>query len=149
MKTSVPHLITIWLTITFSVLTMENPFSQTDQRNGIEAKSSKNDSTTTYVTGLTSARARSLVGGIMGLISLIIGWRVKVRSAVNPSRRSWAIAALVLGVAAIVLSVVHLANVSGGFGTGGGKTGAIVALVLGLIGTSLSGLAFRPKRNKV
>lgn len=148
MKTSIPHLITIWLIVAFSVLTMEKAFSQTDQENGVEATSSKNDSTITYVTGLTSARARSLVGGVIGLISLIVGWRVKSRPSVQPGRsRSWAITALGLGFIAIILSVVHLANVTGGFGTGGGKAGAIVALVLGLIGTSLSGLALCPKRS--
>ena len=148
MKTSIPHLITIWLIITFSVLATGNAFSQADQKNGVEATSSKNDSATTYVTGLTPARARSLVGGVIGLISLIICWRIKNRSSVQTGRgRSWAIAALALGLTAIILSVVHLANVTGGFGTGGGKAGAIVALVLGLIGTSLSGLALRPKRN--
>jgi hypothetical protein len=45
----------------------------------------------------------------------------------------------------MVLSVVHLANITGGFGTGGGKAGAIVAIVFGLIGTILSGLALRSK----
>lgn len=146
MKTTVPYLIAIWLTVSFSVLAMDYAFSQTDQGNGIETTRGKDDTTTTYVTGLTSARARSLVGGVVGLVSVIIGWRVKTRLAVNSSsNRSWTTVALVLGLGAIVLSVVHLANVTGGFGTGGGKAGAIVALVLGLIGTSLSGLAFRQK----
>jgi hypothetical protein len=43
---------------------------------------------------------------------------------------------------------VHLAG-STGFGTGGGRAGAIVALVLGLIGMSLGGraLARRSRSN--
>ena len=35
---------------------------------------------------------------------------------------------------------------TGGFGTGGGRAGAIVALVLGLIGVNLGGLALARSR---
>lgn len=111
-----------------------------------KAFSQSNDSDA-YVTGMTSARAKSLVAVAVGLVSLTIGWRVKSRSAVSTSAsRSWSITALVLGLVALVLSAIHLANVNGGFGAGGGKAGAIVALVLGLIGTCLSGMALRSKR---
>jgi len=41
----------------------------------------------------------------------------------------------------MVLSVVHLRSSTGGFGTGSGRAGAIVALVLGLIGMNLGGPA--------
>jgi hypothetical protein len=41
----------------------------------------------------------------------------------------------------MVLSVVHLGSSTGGFGTGSGRAGAFVALVLGLIGMNLGGLA--------
>jgi hypothetical protein len=99
-----------------------------------------------YVTGITAARAKSLVGVALGLISLIIGLRVKSRSSVGKSNtRSWAIIALLLGMVAVVLSIIHLANVNGGFGTGGGKAGAIVALILGIIGASLNVMALRSK----
>ena len=57
----------------------------------------------------------------------------------------WASAGLRLGLVAIVLSILHLANTVGGFGSGGGKAGAIVALVLGLIGATLIGMAMRSK----
>jgi hypothetical protein len=103
------------------------------------AQTTDNDS---YVTGLTSDRAKSLIGVAAGLASLIIGWRVKSRSAAKASTwRPWVIAALLLGMVAVVLSAFHLASVDGGFGTGGGKAGAIVALILGFIGASLSGMA--------
>jgi len=46
-----------------------------------------------------------------------------------------------LGLICIVLAGIHIANTTGGFGTGGGKAGAIVAIVLGLIATILSGIA--------
>jgi hypothetical protein len=48
--------------------------------------------------------------------------------------------ALALGLLGIILSVIHLSTFTGGFGTGSGRAGAIVALVLSLIGTSLGGL---------
>ena len=119
--------------IVASLLAAGNAYSQTGE-------------TDAYVTGITAARARSLVGVALGLVSLITGWRVKRRSSVGKSyRRSWAIIALVLGLVAIVLSIIHLANVNGGFGTGGGKAGAIVALMLGIIGASLNGVALRSK----
>jgi hypothetical protein len=101
----------------------------------------------TYVSGLTSGRAKSLIGVALGLSSLIIGWRAKARSKnkMNVSR-SWPISGVTLGLAAVVLSVLHLAANAGGFGTGGGKAGAIVALVVGVCGGVLSVLALRFKR---
>jgi hypothetical protein len=52
----------------------------------------------------------------------------------------------VLGLIGMVLSLAHLSASTGGFGTGGGRAGAIVALVLGLIGISLGGLALARSR---
>jgi Family of unknown function (DUF6223) len=46
----------------------------------------------------------------------------------------------------MVLSGLHLARSSGGIGTGSGRLGAIVALVVGLIGTVLGGLALARSR---
>jgi peptidoglycan/LPS O-acetylase OafA/YrhL len=136
------------ITIAFFFFTSEKAFSITDQEQQMDTTSIESDETSPYAQGLTAGRAKSLVGGVLGLISLIIGWRAKARVAISHSARSWATTALVLGLVAIGLSVVHLANVSGGFGTGGGKAGAIVALVLGLIGIALSGLALRRKENR-
>ena len=51
-----------------------------------------------------------------------------------------------LGLIGMVLSVVHLGTSTSGFGTGGGRAGAIVALVLALIGMSLGGLALARSR---
>jgi hypothetical protein len=122
------------LTIAVFLFATQNAYSQTGDSDA-------------YVTGMTAARAKSLSGVAVGLVSLIIGWRVKSRSVVGKSSwRSWAITAIVLGIIALVVSLLHLANTNGGFGTGGGKAGAIAALVLGLIGTSLSGMALRSKR---
>jgi hypothetical protein len=96
----------------------------------------------------------SLIGAVIALVSLIMGWLAKARSnsanasgaGNNSNRRTQAIIALLLGGIAIVLSVVHLSTSAGAvFGSGSGKAGAIVALVLALIGTALSGLTLRKK----
>ncbi|HEX6126551.1 MAG TPA: DUF6223 family protein [Pyrinomonadaceae bacterium] len=93
---------------------------------------------------ITSGRARALVGGAFGLISLILGGLALFRSAGRLGAgigRIGAMIALVLGLVGIILSVMHLSGPAGGFGTGGGRAGAIVAFVLSLTGIILSGLA--------
>jgi len=102
-----------------------------------------------FAIDLTAGRARSLVGTVVGLISLVIGGLALARAAGRTGTgngRTGAIVALVLGLIGIVLSVVHLGSSTGGFGTGSGRAGAIVALVLGLIGMNLGGLALARSR---
>jgi len=97
--------------------------------------------TSTYVKGITAGRARALVGVIIGLISLIIGVRIK-----NYYRRTPAIISIFLGFTAIILGVIHLSISAGAvFGSGSGKAGAIGSLVLGLLGITFSGLSIRKK----
>ena len=92
--------------------------------------------------GITSGRARAMVGGVVGLLSLIIGALALARSGRRIGNgRAGAIVALALGLLGIILSVIHLGMSTGGIGTGSGRAGAIVALVLSLIGISLGGLA--------
>jgi hypothetical protein len=141
MKTFIQFILAAWLTTAFSFLITGKVFSQEGQEHKMDTATSGTDGTSSYVTGITAGRARSLVGVALGLTSLIIGWRTKTRSGVSPIGRKWNVSALVLGLVAIVLSVMHLATVMGGFGTGGGKAGAILALVLGLIGMGLGGRA--------
>jgi hypothetical protein len=144
MKTFIPYILSACLAVAFCFLSAEDAFSKTDQEHKADTTSSATDGPPPYVSGLTAGRARSLVGVAVGLISLIVGRRAKARAAVNPgSGRSWFMTSLVLGVIAIILSLVHLVNTTGGFGTGAGKAGAIVALVLGLVGATLSGLTLR------
>lgn len=50
------------------------------------------------------------------------------------TRRAGAVVAPVPGLISVVVGVLHAANAAGGLGTGNGLAGAIVALVLGLIG---------------
>jgi hypothetical protein len=53
---------------------------------------------------------------------------------------------LVLGLIGMALAGLHLATTTGGFGTGSGRAGAVVALVLGLIGVVLGRLALAGSR---
>ena len=85
---------------------------------------------------ITSGRARALMGAAFGLISVVIGVVVLLRS----KGRLGAIIAIVLGLIGAILGVIHLANSPGGFGTGGGRLGAIVGLVLSLVGIILGGI---------
>ncbi len=102
-----------------------------------------------FAIDLTAGRARSLVGAVVGLISLMIGGVALARAAGHigtGNGRTGAIVALVLGLIGLVLSVVHLGSSTGGFGTGSGRAGAILGLVAGLIGTNLGGLALARSR---
>lgn len=100
------------------------------------------------VRGITPGRAAALLAGVVGLISVGIGWWALIRSTRDTgSVRIMAIVALVVGLTGVVLSGLHLARTTGGFGTGGGRAGAIIGLVVGLIGMVLGGRALaRPRR---
>jgi hypothetical protein len=91
---------------------------------------------------LTIGRLTSIIVVVIGLISIVIGRQAMARTARrNPSGRPRAIFALVLGVAGMAFSMLHLAFFTGGFGTGSGRAGSIVSLLAGLIGALLGGLA--------
>lgn len=140
-----------WLSVGFSLLIMAKVLSQENQKEN--KPDTTNNITTTadsdspVVKGITTGRARALAGAVVGLISLGIGWRAKIRSTGGTSNgRTGAIVALVLGLVGIILSVVHLSVTAGAvFGSGSGKAGAIAALVLALIGITLGGMAFRSR----
>jgi hypothetical protein len=121
-------------------------FCQTDQKTSTNSENKIPDGNA-YVKGITPGRAFALVGGVVGLASLIIGWRAKVRSKASSDKaRTGAMVALALGLTSIVISIVHLSTSAGAvFGSGSGKAGALVALVLASIGIILSGLALRQK----
>jgi hypothetical protein len=53
-----------------------------------------------------------------------------------------------LGLISSVIGGLHAANSAGGFGTGHGLAGAIVAIVLGLVGMVLGGLALARSRRR-
>ena len=97
---------------------------------------------------ITPGRLFSVVAGLVGIISVVIGGIALARSARRISAgRIMGAVALVAALIGMVLSVVHLARTTGGgFGTGKGRAGAIVALVIGLIGLVLGGLALARSR---
>lgn len=97
---------------------------------------------TLFVQVFTMWRLASIIISVVGLISIVIGRQALARST-GPigSRRPKAIAALRVGLTGVTLSVLHLAISKGAFGSGSGKLGAIVALVLALAGTILGMMA--------
>lgn len=99
---------------------------------------------------ITAGRLTSIAIGMLGLISLVIGRQALARSTASMrSRRPKAIATLVIGLTVVVLSVLHLSLSNGGLGTGSGKLGAIVAMLLGLIGSGLGCMALVRSRRMV
>jgi hypothetical protein len=152
MKKYISYSLAALLIILFSFVTTTKIFSQTNQEG---SKTETTDSVTTmpngtssYVKGVTAGRAKALVGVAAGLISLVIGWWAKARSAKGTSSvRTSVVVALVLGITGIVLSIVHLSTSAGAvFGSGSGKAGAIFALLLSLIGMTLGWQALRSRK---
>jgi hypothetical protein len=145
MKSFIPYVLSVCLITGFAFLVPENVFSQTSQ-GGIKTEetdspTTRNEDSYTYVKGITTGRAISLVGGVMGLISLIIGWRAKVRSSQKGAK-----IAITLGLLAIFSAIVHLSVVAGAvFGSGSGKAGSLAALPLAIIGAILGGLTLRSR----
>mgnify|MGYP007051632944 CR=1 FL=1 len=89
---------------------------------------------------ITSGRLWSIISGLAGLISIIIGRMVLVRSRTGEGR-NLCFVSLALGLLCVISSGIHLLLTTGGFGTGSGRAGAIVAMVVGLTGTLLSVMA--------
>jgi hypothetical protein len=86
------------------------------------------------------------VAAVVGLISVVIGW-LAVRSARRiGNKRARPIVSLGAGLLSVVVGGLHGANAAGGLGTGNGLAGAIFAVVLGLAGMVLGGLALARSR---
>jgi hypothetical protein len=98
------------------------------------------------VQGFTPGRVAALLPALLGVASIIIGRRALARSRRTGSTQLGSMAALLLGLAAVVIAGLHLGRANGAIGTGSGKLGAIIALVLGTIGVVLAGLALRRLR---
>lgn len=95
---------------------------------------------------ITIGRLTSIVTGLIGLVSVIIGRQALIRSSRPESSRPKAIFALVMGLFSVVAGVLHLILSNGAFGTGSGKLGAIVAIVIGLTGSCFGWLALNRSR---
>lgn len=137
MQKYIPFFLSACIVICFFLLS-EKTFAQANQNT---------DGTSAYVKGITTGRAKTLVTGVLGLIGLIIALRAKRRLAKNSTNRNGLVVAFVLSLVTIILSVIQLIiSADAVFGSGSGKAGAIVALLLGLIGIGISGLALRQKK---
>jgi len=113
------------------------------------ANVSKSAPSTVY--GLTSKRQFALVALGLALLSAILGWRTFRKSAAHTSilhGKSWPVVAIVTGLIAVIGGVFNLATSNGGPGSGNGVLGSAQALVLGLIGAILGGLAMARFRRK-
>ena len=113
------------------------------------ANVSKSAPSTVY--GLTSKRQFALLALGLALLSVILGWRTFRKSAAHTSilhGKSWPVVAIVAGLMAVIGSVLNLATSNGGPGSGNGVLGSAQALVLGLIGMFLAGLAMVRFRRK-
>lgn len=95
-----------------------------------------------YVRGITPARAIGLAELLLGILSIVFAARAKKRSSIAGAKT-----ALTLGLLTITLSIVHFVTTAGAvFGSGSGKAGAILAIILGLVGIILSGSVLRREK---
>lgn len=95
-----------------------------------------------YVRGITPARAIGLAELLLGILSIVFAVRAKKRSSIAGTKT-----ALTLGLVAIVFSIVHFVTTAGAvFGSGSGKAGAILAIILSLVGIMLSRSVLRRKK---
>lgn len=95
----------------------------------------------------TPARIWASVAALVAMGSVVIGWLAlrSVRRAGN-SGTGRSVVAVVAGLTGGLNGAVKLAVADGGLGTGNGVFGAAVALVLGLAGAALGGLALARSR---
>jgi len=92
-----------------------------------------------YVRGITMARAIGLVELALGVACLVMAVRAKKRSF-KPGAK----AALILGLITTAFCVVHLVVTAGAiFGSGSGKAGSIIAMILCLVGVAYAGRTLR------
>jgi hypothetical protein len=82
--------------------------------------------------GFTPGRLVSLVPLILGLFSVITGSNAMRAAGRNNFNKRKTNTALYGGLVCIVLSTIHLSQTTGGYGTGSGKAGSILATLLGV-----------------
>jgi hypothetical protein len=98
---------------------------------------------TTVKSGLTAGRLESILIGLLGLTSLIFSIRYfrSSKNLASPNKRKRIIIAGIAALICVTLAALQIANSTGGFGTGSGKAGAIVAMALGLTAIILSAVS--------
>jgi hypothetical protein len=95
-----------------------------------------------YVRGITTARAIGLAELLLSILSIVFSVRAKKRSSIKVAKT-----ALTMGLLAVIFSIVHFISVAGAvFGSGSGKAGAILAILLSLVGITISSLVLRKKK---
>ena len=97
---------------------------------------------------LTTARLWATLAAFVGLAGAVAGAVALARAVrgVGHRGRNGAVVALACGTGALVVGVVNLLVADGGPGTGNGVVGAGMAIVLGLAGLVLGGLALTRSR---
>ena len=100
----------------------------------------------TTVNGLTNRRLWASAVIVLALVGAVIGGLAFARARRLGIGRRGAIVAVAAGLIAAVNGALLLSLATGGPGSGNGVVGAAGALVLGLIGVSLGGLALARAR---
>ena len=114
----------------------------------VDAQASGQASANAYT--MTPKRFVASGGVAAGLVGAAIGALALTRSAGRAGiGRRRGIAALVLGPIALVMGGLVVATADGGIGTGNGLAGGIVAIVVGLMGTSAGAVALVRSRHMV
>ncbi len=139
MNKYISTLFIIWMTF----LPCENLFSQSTQSENkteiTDTKESKLFNEGGYVSGVTTARLIGLLEMALAIASIVFAIKARKSASYKKAKN-----ALMLGGLAIIFSIVHFATVAGAvFGSGSGKAGAILAILLSLIGITISGLVLR------
>jgi peptidoglycan/LPS O-acetylase OafA/YrhL len=103
------------------------------------------DAAAATVYGLTPRRVWATAAAGLALVSIVAGALALRRptegEGAGNQRGTTATVALAAGLIAVVNGGLNLAMATGGPGTGNGVVGGAAALVLGLIGMSLGGIA--------
>ncbi|ULL14866.1 hypothetical protein DVH26_10675 [Paenibacillus sp. H1-7] len=87
--------------------------------------------------------------GLIGLCAAVVAGIALARPTDRFATGQWPVLSIVLGLFCVLLSMFHLAVTLAGFGAGNRRAGAIIAIVIGLIGLVLAGMAwFRSLRDK-
>ena len=91
--------------------------------------------------GLTLGTGRTIptAAAVIGLVGIVLAILALIRPALV---RFGAPISFVLGLISAIVGGLHAAYAAGGVGTGNGLAGAVVAVILGVIGIALGALAY-------
>ncbi|MFE1546950.1 DUF6223 family protein [Streptomyces sp. NPDC058718] len=98
------------------------------------------------VTAMSPGRLGAVVAALLGLTGVVIGGLALARPAGRFGTRSRRLISLTAGLTAMALGALVVATSDSGIGTGNGRGGAFVALLLGLTGVVMAGLSLTRAR---